>query len=65
MRRKGPRGPKFHLLCRIGPKKVLQTRRELASQLRASDGKKIDGRYFRELKGGVKACAGRVTGAEI
>ena len=31
------RGPKCHLLGRIGPKKVLQTRSELASRLRASD----------------------------
>ena len=36
----GPRGPKFDLLGRIGPKKVLQTRSELASRLRASDDQK-------------------------
>ena len=41
MRREGHRGPKFQLLARIGPKKVLHTRSELASPLRASDGKKL------------------------
>ena len=40
MRREGPRGPKFNPLGRIGPKKVLQTRSELASQFSASDGQK-------------------------
>ena len=36
----GPRGPKRHLLGRIGAKKVLETRSELASRLRASDDQK-------------------------
>ena len=40
MPREGPRGPKRDLLGRIGPKKVLQTRRELARRLRASDDQK-------------------------
>ena len=40
MPRVGPRGPKCQLLCRIGPKKVLQAYSELASRLRASDDQK-------------------------
>ena len=40
MPREGPRGPKFPLLGRFGPKRVLQTRSELASRLCASDDQK-------------------------
>ena len=36
----GTRVPKFHLLGRIGPKKVLQTRSEPANRLRSSEWQK-------------------------
>ena len=48
MRREGPRVPKVHWLARIGPKKVVRTRSEPSSHLRASDGQKKRGRYFRQ-----------------
>ena len=65
MRREGPRGPKFHLLGRIGPKKLQQTRSELASRLRVSDGQKSKVGIFVNPRGETAYAQGGSQGAEI